>query len=185
LAPTCSNCASTEFVWANEVKTGTAGGLSLRPKGEAPIGTRICKNCGHADLFLHDLELLKKPHLWKPGEFYPITSKPATPAESGPGSNPPAAPRPEAPISAPMPLVPPAPNPSPNAPSPQPGNWPSSPPPPSPPGPDSQATPENPPPPESTASEASSTNGEGAGATTKSRGSRRRGAKSKSDDTTD
>ena len=83
MAPTCGNCGGVEFVWANEVKTGHAGGgLSLRPKGEVPIGTRICKGCGHADLFLHDLELLRKPHLWMPGEFFPISG--TKPAESPP-----------------------------------------------------------------------------------------------------
>ena len=113
MAPTCSNCAGTEFVWANEVKTGTGGGLSLRPKGEIPIGTRICKTCGHADLFLHDLSLLKNPHLWMPGEFYPISTKAA------PAAPPPSAPAPAAPTApvapAPAPMAP-APAPEPEAP---------------------------------------------------------------------
>jgi len=124
VAPLCSNCGGTEFVWANEVKTGSTGGsLSLRAKGEVPIGTRICKGCGHADLFLHDLSILHKPHLWMPGEFYPISG--AKPAEPAPA--PPAGPTPEpAPILAPAPELPVAPAPPP-PPEPTPAPGPASP----------------------------------------------------------
>lgn len=110
MAPVCSNCGGVEFVWASEVKTGsTGGGLSLRPKGEVPIGTRICKSCGHADLFLHDLDLLRKPHLWMPGEFYPISGQ--KPAPSAPATAPAAPappPAPPAPSSPPAPMPPPS-----------------------------------------------------------------------------
>ena len=95
LAPTCSNCGASDFVWANDLKTGGIGGgsLSLRSRGELSLGTRICRSCGHADLFLKDPSILRQPHTWKPGEFTPITSKPANgPApHSGPASTAPSA----------------------------------------------------------------------------------------------
>lgn len=121
LPPKCSNCGGVEFVWANEIKTGHAsGGLSLRPQGEVPIGTRICKNCGHADLFLHNLDLLNKPHLWKPGEFFPISGmKSVEPTPALAPALAPAAPAPApdvAPPAAPAPVDPPvAPTPEPVA----------------------------------------------------------------------
>jgi hypothetical protein len=120
LAPTCSNCGGSEFVWANEVKTGTPGaGLSLRTRGEAPIGTRICQGCGHADLFLRDLDLIHKPHLWRPGEFVPIPAKrrepvPEAPSPPGPFPSPVPLPTPD-PIAVPAPLASPAPPPEPPA----------------------------------------------------------------------
>src|SRR5208282_721446 len=79
VAPVCSNCGASDFVWANELKTGGIGGgsLSLRSRGELALGTRICRSCGHADLFLKDPSVLRMPHTWKPGEFTPITPKPA------------------------------------------------------------------------------------------------------------
>jgi hypothetical protein len=83
VAPTCSNCGASDFVWANELKTGLTGGgtLSLRPRGEIPVGTRICRACGHADLFLRELGILHQPNLWRPGEFIPIAPKPAPAAD--------------------------------------------------------------------------------------------------------
>lgn len=106
MAPTCSNCRGTEFVWAHSVKTGHGtSGLSLRPGGEIPLGTRVCKSCGHADLFLHNLDILHQPHLWHPGEFVEIRSPPK-PAEPAPVA---AAPAPSA--TSPQP-APPAPAPS-------------------------------------------------------------------------
>ena len=44
VAPVCSNCGASDFVWANELKTGGIGGgsLSLRSRGELALGTRIC-----------------------------------------------------------------------------------------------------------------------------------------------
>jgi len=167
VAPTCSNCSGTEFVWANEVKTGTAGGLSLRPKGEVPIGTRICKNCGHADLFLHDLDLLKKPHLWKPGEFYPISGKASSSSETSGSTARTPSPAPPTPTAWPPPPGPPAP------PSPEPSL---APPPPEPPAPTMPPAPEEP------ASTSSSTDADGPNGATKPRSSRRRPARSKSDD---
>jgi hypothetical protein len=90
LAPTCSNCGTNDFVWANELKTGTGlagtGTLSLRTRGEIPLGTRICRTCGHADLFLRDLSILRNPASWRQGEFVPIQSK----ATAKPASPPPA-----------------------------------------------------------------------------------------------
>jgi hypothetical protein len=77
MAPTCSNCGGTEFVWAGNLKTGgrlSQGPLSLRNSGELPLGTRLCRRCGHADLFLRDVQILQNPHHWKPGEFVPIAS---------------------------------------------------------------------------------------------------------------
>ena len=78
MAPVCSNCSGTDFVWSNELKTGMTGGgtLSLRARGEIPLGTRICRTCGHADLFLRDISILHQPNSWRPGEFIPIVSKP-------------------------------------------------------------------------------------------------------------
>jgi hypothetical protein len=81
LTPMCTNCGASDFVWANDLKTGGLGGgsLSLRSRGELSLGTRICRACGHADLFLKDPAILKMPHTWKPGEFTPITPRPAAP----------------------------------------------------------------------------------------------------------
>lgn len=105
MAPVCTNCGSTDFVWAGELKTGgrlSAGQLSLRHGGELPLGTRICRTCGHADLFLRDTRILQAPHEWKPGEFVPIRTQPP------PATSPPT--RPIAPTPAvPMPLPEPAP----------------------------------------------------------------------------
>jgi hypothetical protein len=91
VAPVCSNCGASDFVWANELKTGSMGGgaLSLRSRGELPMGTRICRSCGHADLFLRDPSILRMPHTWKPGEFVPIApreaaSTPSTPSPASP-----------------------------------------------------------------------------------------------------
>lgn len=121
MAPTCTNCNGTDFVWANELKTGSVGGgtLSLRTRGEVPLGTRICRACGHAELFLRDVSILHQPHMWRPGEFIPIASKPkpaapaphvthAPPAEPVPVSPPPPPPPPAPMISEPDPMPPPA-----------------------------------------------------------------------------
>ncbi len=69
----CSNCGGSEFVWADAVRTGFVGRgkLALRSRGELALGTRICRTCGHADLFLRDPTILKEPHRWKEGEFRP------------------------------------------------------------------------------------------------------------------
>lgn len=113
MAPVCSNCNGTDFVWANELKTGMTGAsLSLRSRGEVPLGTRICRTCGHADLFLRDISLLHQPHNWKPGEFVPISPKPPAP-------RPPSAPSPAGPSPTPEPLAP-APPPPPLEPAPEP-----------------------------------------------------------------
>jgi len=119
VAPVCSNCGASDFVWANELKTGGIGGgsLSLRSRGELSLGTRICRSCGHADLFLKDPSVLRMPHTWKPGEFTPITPKPAVAAthhagHAGGAAAPPPAPAPApaaAPASAPAPKPAPAP----------------------------------------------------------------------------
>jgi hypothetical protein len=108
VAPVCGNCGASDFVWVNDIKTGTLGGgtLSLRSRGELALGTRICRSCGHADLFLKDPSILRMPHTWKPGEFVPI---PAHPANPGPATNPPAAPSP--PPATPPPPPAPAPEP--------------------------------------------------------------------------
>jgi hypothetical protein len=112
--PTCSNCGASDFVWANELKTGMTGGgtLSLRSRGEIPLGTRICRTCGHADLFLRDLAVLHQPHTWRPGEFVPIVPKTPAPKPpvvhahpTPPPSHPP--PPPAAPAPAPYALTPP------------------------------------------------------------------------------
>ncbi|MCI4362384.1 MAG: hypothetical protein L3J77_04235 [Thermoplasmata archaeon] len=111
VAPTCSNCGASDFVWANELKTGSVGGgtLSLRSRGEIPLGTRICRVCGHADLFLRDLAILHQPHTWRPGEFVPITPKPVAPKPTAP-THPHAHAAPPPPPPPPAP-APPAPNP--------------------------------------------------------------------------
>ncbi len=131
MAPVCSNCGANDFVWANELKTGSLGSgtLSLRARGELALGTRICRSCGHADLFLKDPSVLKAPHTWKPGEFVPIHPRPnpppahvqhpsAAPAHPAPVAPPPAAPKPPTsplPIAA-APLAPPPPPPPPTPP---------------------------------------------------------------------
>jgi len=93
LAPVCANCGAGEFVWVNDIKTGSIGGgtLSLRSRGELSLGTRICSACGHADLFLKDPAILRMPHTWRPGEFIPIPARPAAPAAPRPPSAPPPA----------------------------------------------------------------------------------------------
>jgi hypothetical protein len=123
VAPTCTNCGASDFVWANELKTGGmtgSGTLSLRPRGEVPLGTRICRACGHAELFLRDLTLLHQPHTWRPGEFIPIVpkSKPATPTHHEHAHAavpaevpPPPPPAPEPPAPAPEPVAAPPPPP--------------------------------------------------------------------------
>ncbi|HEV2428670.1 MAG TPA: hypothetical protein VGV64_02340 [Thermoplasmata archaeon] len=104
----CSNCGASDFVWANRLGSGMTGGggLSLRGRRDAELGTRICRSCGHADLFLRDLELLRSPHRWKPGEFIPINEKtvrrPAPPLAPTPAPTP--APETPAPSPSPSPL---------------------------------------------------------------------------------
>ena len=106
--PVCSNCGGSDFVWAENLRTGGLGrgGLSLRSGGELAIGTRVCRGCGHADLFVKDPTVLRQPHTWKPGEFVPIP--PRTPAPQRPGA---AATEPPAP-TAPGPSVSSAPSPA-------------------------------------------------------------------------
>ena len=113
MPPVCSNCGASDFVWANDLKTGgslSAGTLSLRPKGELSLGTRICKSCGHADLFLKDPSILRTPHTWRPGEFVPIPASGSGHhahhgAPSAPAATP--APSPPTPVEpAPTPVVP-------------------------------------------------------------------------------
>jgi hypothetical protein len=130
--PVCSNCGANDFVWANDLKTGSLGGgtLSLRSRGELAIGTRICKSCGHADLFLRDPSILRMPHTWKPGEFVPI---PPTPVTSGPRGHSATEPHPSGASTAPPspPAAPLSPPPSPSAPPAPPAASPPPPPPPS------------------------------------------------------
>jgi hypothetical protein len=131
VAPVCSNCNGTDFVWANELKTGMTGGgtLSLRSRGEIPLGTRICRTCGHADLFLRDISILHQPHVWRPGEFIPIVPKPVpkpathasshappAPAAPAPPAPPPPAPPEPAPVPVPEPAAMPPPDPVPEPP---------------------------------------------------------------------
>ena len=124
MAPTCSNCGASDFVWANDLKTGTMGRgeLSLRRGGELSLGTRICRQCGHADLFVKDPSVLRQPHTWRPGEFVPLppaTSPAKTP--SAPSAPHPAAPTPGLTPPPPVPSpVPPPSDPAPVAPAPAP-----------------------------------------------------------------
>lgn len=141
MAPVCSNCGGSDFVWANDLKTGGLGGgsLSLRSRGELSLGTRICRACGHADLFLKDPSILRMPHTWRPGEFTPITPRPAAPTHhpgavapshhAAPPPPPPALPAAPAPESAPPPPPPPpVETPPPAPPAPPPPEAPASPP---------------------------------------------------------
>jgi hypothetical protein len=149
LAPVCSNCNGTDFVWSNELKTGMTGGgtLSLRARGEIPLGTRICRTCGHADLFLRDISILHQQHNWRPGEFIPIiakpAAKPAAPAHHS-GHHETAAAPPAQEAAPPAPPPPPSYTPPPPAPAPRPDPpVPMAPPPPplEPPIPELEATP--------------------------------------------
>ncbi|MGA9044251.1 MAG: hypothetical protein WB531_05215, partial [Thermoplasmata archaeon] len=142
LAPVCSNCGATDFVWANDLKTGGLGGgsLSLRARGELSLGTRVCRACGHADLFLKDPSILRMPHTWKPGEFTPITPRPSNAPSHHAGH----------PASTAAPAAPPATVPAPT-PAPKPVEAPAAPLPPPPPPPQHAAPP--PPPPEPPAPE--------------------------------
>ncbi len=108
----CSNCGASDFVWAENLKTGTIGRgiLSLRSGGELSLGTRICRQCGHADLFVKDPTILRQPHTWRPGEFVPIPPR----ASMGTRAPAPAAAAPAAPpapptVAAPAPPPPPPP----------------------------------------------------------------------------
>ncbi len=134
----CSNCGANDFVWAENLKTGTIGRgiLSLRSGGDLSLGTRVCRGCGHADLFVKDPTVLRQPHTWRPGEFVPIPQRaamgaraPAPSAEAGPAS-PAAAPTVSSPTLAPSPPAPAVPVPAPApaaAPAPVPAEAPSSP----------------------------------------------------------
>ncbi len=127
MAPICINCSGTEFVWAGELKTGgrlASGPLALRAGGELPLGTRICRSCGHADLFLRDVTVLQSPHHWRPGEFVPITAPPhASHGGHHRSSEPAPHPHAQAPNAAsptpPTPAAPPPPPPSGEAQAPQ------------------------------------------------------------------
>src|SRR5580658_7414844 len=133
VAPVCSNCGASDFVWANDLKTGSIGGgtLSLRSRGELSIGTRICRSCGHADLFLKDPSILKMPHTWKPGEFVPIPApaahhgekKTEAPYAPAPSVSPPPPPSPPAPPPSLSPAPPPPPPPEPILPPPPTDNY--------------------------------------------------------------
>ena len=121
MSPVCTNCNGSDFVWANELKTGMTGAsLALRARGEVPLGARICRTCGHAELFLRDISILHQPHTWRQGEFIPIVSKPvAKPAvhhvthAAAPSPLAPEIAAPLAPPLAPPPPPPPAPAPTP------------------------------------------------------------------------
>ena len=117
----CSNCGGSDFVWAGRVRSGLtgAGRLALRGRGEAEFGTRICRTCGHADLFVRDLALVRSPHRWKPGEFGPVPDEiaprrpMATPPATAPIPSTPVAPvetPPAAPAVRPIPPAPPIPS---------------------------------------------------------------------------
>jgi hypothetical protein len=126
----CSNCGGNDFVWAENLKTGGIGrgGLSLRSGGELAIGTRVCRGCGHADLFVKDPTVLRQPHTWRPGEFVPIpprTPAPARPASpsappTSPGSSGGVAPGPPMPPTAPAPTPVSSGTPAPSSPGPAP-----------------------------------------------------------------
>ncbi len=107
MAPVCSNCGGTEFVWVNNLRTGTIGrgSLSIRSGGELSLGTRLCRGCGHADLFLKDPAILKTPHAWREGEFVPIPPRPIAPA-GAPVSPAPGAPAAPSPPPSPPPMPP-------------------------------------------------------------------------------
>lgn len=127
MAPVCSNCGHNEFVWAGELKTGGrlgAGPLSLRLGGELPLGTRICRECGHADLFLKDVSVLKTPHTWKPNEFVVIAAPPPEARASSPAPSPRATPPP---VPVPVAASPPPPPAPPPEPAPEPGDLPPTP----------------------------------------------------------
>ncbi len=101
----CSNCGGSEFLWADAVRTGFVGRgkLALRSRGELQLGTRICRSCGHADLFLRDPQILKEPHRWKDGEFRPhhsptIAPPPAPSPASPPNPTPSLEPAPAPPV---------------------------------------------------------------------------------------
>ncbi|MHB8351766.1 MAG: hypothetical protein ACYDFT_03615 [Thermoplasmata archaeon] len=117
MAPICINCSGTEFVWAGELKTGgrfASGPLALRAGGELPLGTRICRSCGHAELFLRDVTVLQSPHHWRPGEFIPISA----PAASAHGHHRTHAPHEPAPPIVPIHPTPTVPAPAPIGPEP-------------------------------------------------------------------
>lgn len=87
---TCTNCGASDFVWSDGLRAGLtgAGGLTLRGRKEAGLGVRICRSCGHADLFLRDTTLMRSPHLWREGEFVPITIPARPKARPSPSPSP-------------------------------------------------------------------------------------------------
>ncbi len=111
LAPVCSNCGGGEFVWVNDLRTGSIGrgSLSIRSGGELSLGTRICRGCGHADLFLKDPSILRMPHQWRPGEFVPIPGRPSSPPPPSPSPTSPSTPAPVPPPPEPVPAPAPPP----------------------------------------------------------------------------
>ncbi len=119
MPPVCSNCGANDFVWVNDLKTGTIGRgtLSIRSGGELSLGTRICRGCGHADLFMKDPTILKAPHTWRPGEFVPIPPRPASPAAPPAATPAPVAPPTPPPVSSVPPPVAPSPPPAPEVPA--------------------------------------------------------------------
>ena len=72
--PVCVNCGGGDFVWADSLHTGGLGRrtLSLRARGDLPLGTRVCRGCGHADLFLKDVSVLKELSPGTTGDFQPL-----------------------------------------------------------------------------------------------------------------
>lgn len=94
--PVCTNCGSEEFLWTDAVRTGslTRSSLALRPGGELALGARLCRGCGHADLFVKDVAILRDPQRWSPGEF--VVVPPGTPSHlvPPPWLEPPPPPRP-------------------------------------------------------------------------------------------
>lgn len=88
--PVCVNCGGGDFLWLDTLRTGGFGNktLSLRSKGALPLGTRICRGCGHADLFLKDPSVLKDITIGKDPEFRSVPGAlgdlPAAPAMAPP-----------------------------------------------------------------------------------------------------
>lgn len=92
MPPVCTNCGSGEFVWTDDIYTGTlaGGSISLRPRGQLSLGARVCRSCGMANFFLIDVSILRNPQAWAPGEFTVIRSRadPPTPKPAQPSPSP-------------------------------------------------------------------------------------------------
>jgi hypothetical protein len=98
--PACPHCGGNDFVWTNAVRAGRFGRASvlLRSGRAVPLETRICRGCGHADLFVAEPGAVAPGDLWDEKPSTEVVSAP-TPKEERLAPAAPAVPEPLAPVS--------------------------------------------------------------------------------------